>query len=290
MRTILSKRSASRLKRLFSIIRPALTAGRNTDGRGEFFDISIPETTIGNKHEAAYDIDTIEMLNADVYDRKIDFYIDRDSLKRIDKILEKNGVSERDVFIGIHPGGKPSHRWPIENFYEVLETIRDKIDHKVFFVVTGTREETRLAEGLIRMAGKRLTILNSMGKFNIRELAALIKRCRLYIANDSAPMHIAAALKTPLIAIFGPGYIERFDPRAIFAQAIVFRKETDCSPCDRERCKSIKCLKAISPAEVIPAALKLLNEKIGVGQVFPRQARDGSRDGERSRTKTCPTT
>jgi ADP-heptose:LPS heptosyltransferase len=76
-------------------------------------------------------------------------------------------------------------------------------------------------------------------------------------------MNIAAILKTPLVAIFGPGQIIRFDPRVISEKSTLLYKRADCAPCVRVECESRKCLKAISPQEVADAALRLLKENKG---------------------------
>ncbi|UCD35851.1 MAG: hypothetical protein JSU90_03195, partial [Nitrospiraceae bacterium] len=89
---------------------------------------------------------------------------------------------------------------------------------------------------------------------------ALISRYSLFICNDTGPMHIAAALKTPVVAVFGPGYFERYNPGHITDKAVSLYKRADCSPCNRITCDSMECLAAISAEEVTEAALKLMHE------------------------------
>lgn len=257
MRTIVSQRSASKLKFLLNIINPKIKAGRDTDGRAKFFDIKIPETLIGQKYEMDYDIEMVKALGVEVKDRVIDFEIDTESVKKIDKVLEKEGIAKDAILISIHPGGVPCHRWPIENFVQVINEIAQKISCK--FVITGQKDEIRLANRLKKIT--HTEIINFAGKLNLKELIAFIKRCNLFVTNDTGPMHIAAILKTPLIAIFGPGDITRYDPRNIFDKAIVLYKKIECSPCEKIRCRDIKCLKMISPKEVIDAVFYFLNNR-----------------------------
>jgi ADP-heptose:LPS heptosyltransferase len=75
-------------------------------------------------------------------------------------------------------------------------------------------------------------------------------------------MHIAAILKTPLVAIFGPGSLVRFDPRNISDKVVVIYKKVDCSPCNKIKCESLECLKNIYPEEVISAASSLIKSKL----------------------------
>lgn len=254
MRTLFSNRSAKKIKFLLDIIKPKTRVGRDTEGKGYFFDVKIPETKKGQKYEMEYDIDTVKALGAEVIDKNIDFEIDEESIEKVNKILEKEDMSKNAILIGIHPGGMPSRRWPIENFSCVIDEVHKKILSK--FLITGGREELSLAKKLMKITNAK--IINLSGKLNIIELSALIKRCNLFISNDTGPMHIAAILRTPLVAIFGPGDITRFDPRNISNKTVVLYKNAECAPCEKVECKNLKCLKVISPKEVTEATLTLL--------------------------------
>lgn len=254
MRTLVSKRSTKKIKFLLDIIKPKIKAGRDTEGRGYFFDINIPETDIGTKYEMEYDIDTIKALDIEVIDKNIDFKIDKFALEEVNQLLGKEGVSADDILVGIHPGGVPSRRWPIENFSEIIDTIYKERPAK--FVITGGKKEVNLAKRLVKMANAK--IINFAGRLSIKELGVLIKRCNLYISNDTGPMHIAAILNTPLVAIFGPGDITRYDPRNISNKTVVLYQKVVCAPCNKVKCDSMECLKLISSEEVVEAVLKLL--------------------------------
>ena len=247
MRTLVSEKGAKKIKLLLDFIKPASKAGRDTEGRGYFFDIKSFETDIAEKPELEYDIDTVRALGAEVFDKSVNFTITEESRRKIDSILLGSEIAEEDILIGIHPGGKPAHRWPLDNFSRVIEHVHRTIPAK--FVITGERDEINVAKRLARSTAA--DTLNLAGRLQIQELGALIKRCSLFITNDTGPMHIAAAIKTPLVAIFGPGDITRYDPRNISRNAVVLYKNVPCSPCNMARCGSMKCLKAILPEEVI---------------------------------------
>ncbi len=256
MRTLVSQASAQKMNFLLSIINPKIKAGRDTQGRGWFFDIKIPETDIGDKFEAEYDIDTVEALGAKVIDKAIELAVGKEEQCNIRSILKDKGIEDKDILVGIHPVGMSSHRWPVENFSQVIREINNKINCK--FVLTGAKDEVSLAGRLVKITG--IKIISLAGRLSFRELAALIERCNIFISNDTSPMHIAAILGTPLVAIFGPGYLRRFDPRNISDKARVLYKKADCAPCDKVVCSSLKCLKSISPQELIEAALGLLHK------------------------------
>jgi heptosyltransferase-2 len=258
MRTLVSKRSALKIKFLLGIINPEIKAGRDTEGRGSFFDIKIPEKDFSEKYEMDYDIEMVRALGAELVDRNIDFKIDESSFKRVDQILENEGVSPEDILIGIHPGGMPSRRWPLENFSKAIDEISQKIDGR--FIITGEKGDSPLAREL-KEINPNLKIIDVAGKLNIKELGAIITRCRVYITNDTGPMHLVAILKTPLIAIFGPGDIIRYDPRRISDKALVLYKKMDCAPCNRATCRARECLRVISPGEAAAVALRLIGRK-----------------------------
>ena len=254
MRTLVSDRSAKKMKILLDIIRPGMKVGRDTEGRGYFFDIKIPETDIGTKSETEYDIETVKALGADTIDRTIDFEIDQESIESVDRIMERECTSKDVILIGVHPGGMPSRRWPIENFVKLAEDLPKRMPCKL--VATGGESEISLIKELVRAS--RSEVINLAGKLSIMELGALIRRCNLFLSNDTGPIHMAAIIGTPLVAIFGPGDIAHYDPRNISQRVVVLYEKADCAPCDKIECETMKCLKKIHPEDVIEAALGLV--------------------------------
>lgn len=257
MRTLVSNVSALKMRILFGIIGARLTAGRNTEGRGRFFDVKVDETSVGHMYERDYDIELVKKLGAKASDIKIDFVISAGDRERVQRIVQEESIAEKDILIGIHPGGRLSRRWPIERFIEVTRKIGDAVTCS--FVVTGDARERPLAEKVIQSS--RVRAVNMAGRLTLKELGALMERCSLFITNDTGAMHIAALLNVPTVAICGPGSLVRFDPRVIFPKAIVLYKKVPCAPCDKIDCGTKECLTAISVQEVVDAALFLLGGK-----------------------------
>jgi ADP-heptose:LPS heptosyltransferase len=251
MRPLHSRASAGKIKLLMDMIRPGGTAGRDTDGRGYFFDVRTPETDIARKYDPEYDMDTVRLLGGEVSDRRVELNIDKESDSRAESILRDAGALDGTI-VGIHPGGMPSRRWPEESFAEAMMRIGSELGCR--FVITGGREERDLAKRLSSVGNA----VDLSGRLGIMETGAVIKRCALYISNDTGPMHMAAALGTPLVAIFGPGDVTRFDPRNISDKVRVLYKRRECAPCTRVRCWDMSCLDSITPGEVTKAALELM--------------------------------
>jgi len=174
--------------------------------------------------------------------------------------LENHGVGQEDLLVGIHAGSgprAPAKRWGIEKYAEVVRRLRDDLGAKV--VLTGSRDERDLAAGVIELAGGE-GVFNSSGELSIRQTAALLARCRLFISNDTGPMHLAAALGTRTIGLFGPETPIRYGPvgkanRAVYAGI-------HCSPCVHiyagvvNDCAEGICMGAIEADDVWDAVLK----------------------------------
>ena len=122
-------------------------------------------------------------------------------------------------------------------------------------VFTGEAEDLSRATEILNLLTSAKPIV-ACGKTNINQLVCLIKRCQVFISLDSAPLHIATAVETPYVALFGPT-----DPQwhtASGHKGIIIYKNLSCSPCYKTRCKTQECMYAIRPQEVLEAIGKLL--------------------------------
>ena len=255
MRTLASFPGAVKMRLVFALINARITAGRDTDGRGRFFAVRIPEKEPGEKYEMDYDLETVRALGADTADVRTGLEIDPESAALVRRLLENAGVMPGELLIGVHPGGMASRRWPADNFIALMKALAQRLPCR--FVVTGSGGETGLGKKLAEAAGA----LNLTGKLDLPGTIALIGACGLFISNDTGPMHLAAALRVPLVAIFGPGQLTRFDPRAITDKARVLYRPSDCAPCENKYCAELKCLTSIKTEEALEAALSLLSSE-----------------------------
>ena len=114
----------------------------------------------------------------------------------------------------------------------------------------------------IRYAGGPDGVLNLAGKTSLRQLAAALKLCRLLLTNDTGPMHLAAAVGTPLIVPFGSTSPELTGPG--FSQLVqIVRAPAPCAPCFRRECPiDLRCLNGIETAQVVEAAQRILYPNI----------------------------
>ena len=256
MRTMISWPAAIKMFALFSFIGGRISAGRDTNRKGFFFKIKVAEIEPGGKYEMEYDIDTVAAIGAREIDRTIRLPVGQESRDKVEEILRINDIKSGNALIGIHPGGMPSRRWPLDRYRSLMDGINAA--YPGAFLIIGGAEEKALAKELLR--GKEYPVVDLTGKLSIQETAALIQRCRLFISNDTGTMHIAAVAGIPQIAIFGPGQLTRFDPRVISPKAVVLYAKSECAPCNHFTCGSLRCLKAVTAQMALDAALKLLGQ------------------------------
>lgn len=154
-----------------------------------------------------------------------------------------------DPYAVLVPGTNwPTKRWPIEHFDRLAARLAD--DHGLRIVVAGSPAEREL--------GNRITGgLNLCGKTNLRQLVALLGGASLVVCNDSGPMHIAAALDKPMIALFGPTNPIRTGPHR--RDDAVLRLDIPCSPCYSRTCSHRSCLRLLDVAPVADQAGKCLS-------------------------------
>jgi heptosyltransferase-1 len=160
-------------------------------------------------------------------------------------------------WIALQPGARWNNkRWPVQHFAELARALGPTYP-EARFAVLGGRDDAPLGE-IIRQAAPKKT-LNLCGATSLPEMVEWLRRCDLMITNDTGPMHVAAALGKPLVALFGPTEPRRTGPYGQLEN--VLRLDLPCSPCLKSRChyeKPEECLKALSPAQVFERVQKLL--------------------------------
>jgi lipopolysaccharide heptosyltransferase II len=174
------------------------------------------------------------------------------------RMFRKWQITEGQMLIAVAPGARNmTKRWGKGGYRQLIECLSS--EYKAKIIVVGDEQDGLLAKDIISPVKPRP--VNACGKTSIGELAFLLAKCRLVISNDSAPMHLAWAVNTPLVAIFGPTSHEKYAPKS--PDTIVVRKELPCSACGHSLCpqETRRCLKLISAEEVFQACRKMLDGK-----------------------------
>ncbi len=198
-------------------------------------------------HKVEYFLNITRALGADTDNKDYQFNIPESSLKDSKKILERAGIGENDEFFVINPGGNwLAKRWPIDNYTKLCKALTATYAKKI--LLTGATKDKPLAQEIIRMTN--FTPVDLCGKTTLKELAAIMRRAKVVVANDSGPMHIAISQKASTIALFGPTSPDITGP---FGRGDyhVLQKFSDCDiPC-YVVCDDYRCMKSISVNDVI---------------------------------------
>ena len=253
--------------------------GYKTDLRSLFLTDGIPlPKNLNTLHQKDYYFELVRNLvhGNDAVKNPV-LYISDEENEKADRMLESLGIHKtiknenpqspksphipsfrshrtaiRNPIVGIFPGASygPAKMWDTRNFKLLTDKIIKTDIAKV--LIFGGKKEKELGE-IIQNEGSN--IINLCGKTTLRETMALIKRCAVFITNDTGPMHIASALNIPVIAIFGPTNAERTSP---LGHSVIMKKEVSCSPCKYRICplKNHECMNKISVEEVFETVKK----------------------------------
>lgn len=161
------------------------------------------------------------------------------------------------IVIGINPGAAygSAKCWLPDRFRAVIRKLLE--NPSVAIVCFGDNKGALLLDEICQGLGPR--VLNYAGKTSIRELMALLSECSVILTNDSGPMHIAAALDIPLVALFGSTSDIKTGPSP---SGVVINKHANCSPCYKRECPiDFRCMTHIEVQEVYQAIMKIIEEK-----------------------------
>jgi heptosyltransferase-2 len=166
------------------------------------------------------------------------------------------------ILLGLNPGAEygPAKRWPAASFAAAAREVSHRLGNCVWLAF-GTKGDWEICNEVARLAGGG--ILNLAGKTSLRQLMALLKLCRVVLTNDSGPMHVAAALGTPVVVPFGSTSPELTGPGLPGdARHHLLRAAAPCSPCFRRDCPiDFRCMTGISVERVVAAVQAALKRE-----------------------------
>jgi lipopolysaccharide heptosyltransferase I len=177
---------------------------------------------------------------------------------RVAALLASEHVRSGTILVAMNPTARwDTKQWPSGSFLATADRLQAG-DARV--VLIGSVEDSAVGAQAIREM--RTPPIDLMGKTTLKELIAVLRRARVLVTNDSGPMHLAAAVGTPVVALFGPTDPARTGPYGPGHTAL--RSGVPCSPCFSRRCTNVtrlECLTAISPDEVIRQVLMLVQDQ-----------------------------
>lgn len=214
---------------------------------------------LGIKHEVDYCLDILRKLGLKINDKIPYVAVKKKDLDSVGSMLNAQGIGADNKIAAIHPGSSCiSKRWLRERFVVLANRLVEDYGLKVILVAEGKEDEAIANE----MAHEiRYPVLNLSGKLSLGQLSALLKRCAIFISNDSGPAHIASAVGTPVVSIFGRNQAGLSPVRwaPVGRKDTYLHKEVGCSICLAHNCSiGFDCLKAITVDDVLKAVDDIL--------------------------------
>jgi heptosyltransferase-3 len=248
---------------LARLLRPRYAVAPNEPGKDRFWKRSFTHLYAlprgGRRHMVELNLDALRRLGVqpEADERALVLVPGREAEAKVEQLLAANGLAGRP-FVHVHPTSRWLYKcWPESRFASLLDRLHDAGWPAVLTAAPSAAEMAML--GTIRGA-TRAPVVDLGGKLSLEELAALSARARLFIGVDSAPMHIAAAMATPVVALFGPTGEVTWGPWSRRAR-IVTSDAFPCRPCGRDGCgggKLSECLATLPVEQVLRAAEELL--------------------------------
>ncbi len=185
----------------------------------------------GETHEVDRNLELVRLICKGEGTRQMKFHLLPDEIDNAKAYLESSGIRFDTSLIGIHPGGSSfDKRWPEERYAELADRLARQYNATIL-LLRGPGEAALTHN--IQQSMQSNAIVHAPE--TIRELGALLSCCNLVVCNDSGPMHLAAALDVPMVAIFGPTDHVAWHP--LSENASIVRRDMPCWPCSAHKCK-----------------------------------------------------
>lgn len=203
-------------------------------------------------HEVDRNLSILEAAGGAVAERHMEVFRDESDVEGVEVFLQ--GHNREIPLVALAPGSVwATKRWPVERFAALAQRVQRKLGAVV--VLIGGPDEVELGRGLVREVGDG--VLSSVGHFSVRGSAELISRCAVLVGNDSAPLHLAASVGTPVVGLLGPlGKHAGFAPRG--PRDVAIEMPVPCRPCGKNasnQCPegTFECMRSIEVNSVYAA-------------------------------------
>ena len=246
----------------------------NGHGRGWFLNVRVKDAGFGAMHEAEYNLAVAEAVGATTHNKRLTVPLSEKEYAQACQLLSEDESPEaiKRPIIAMHPGSgsySTARRWPPERFAQLADTLFANIGGQLLLL--GGPEEAELHQQIMDMMQSNMPVRSFAGNDNIKVTAAVLEQADLFVGNDSALVHLAVAVDTPTVAIFGLTNHKAWGPFTGSApeperQAVVVRLGLPCMPCfyrghdlgTPEGCATRDCLALLGVGPVAAAAQRLL--------------------------------
>jgi heptosyltransferase-2 len=220
--------------------------GFATEGRR--FLLTDPVPYRHDQHEVENFLDCLRVLDIPVRSTHLELWPSPDHDRKAVELFANAGWRTGDLKVIVHAAASlPAKQWPLSRFAEVMRSLRDRRGAR--FVYTGAKADSGLYEEIERLGP--FGGLNLCGVTTVRENIAVYRACDLFFGVDSGPMHMAAAVGTPVVALFGPTDERKWGPWG--EGHVVVSRRLSCHPCKPHTCSDHRCMEQITAAEALAA-------------------------------------
>lgn len=236
-------------------------AGFDTAGhrRAGLFTASVPRDP--DQWEARSFLEITAAVGAPSADTTLEYHVPPEAAARLAELLEERGVDAGARLLGLCPGSSknwPAKQWPPEAFAQVAR--RASTERGLTPVLVGASFERELCARVAEAAG--VPAVNLAGETTVPQTAAALVRAQALVTNDTGPMHLACAVGTPVVAVFGPTNERKWGPRGP-QDVVILNHDCDCRPCEylseMPDCLHRRCLLEIAPERVIAGLAEVLD-------------------------------
>ena len=239
--------------------------GYATDGRSLLLTHRVKKApNIVTRHEVFYYQRIVRGLGMPNEPNELEVFLPGFEIDAARDLLARHlgEARERALVIGFNPGAAfgPAKRWPANRYAELARSLAKRYAN-LRILLFGSEADRPTTQEIQKLAGKQARIIDLAGRTRLIAAMALIGECDLFVTNDSGLMHVAAALHTPQVALFGSTDHVATGPWS--DGAVVIRKALPCAPCKKKVCPRghFQCMKMITSEEVEKAVVRLLDNK-----------------------------
>ena len=237
-------------------------------GRGRFYTVQVKDDEFP-KTAVEFHNRFIEAAGIEPSADRTEIFLTEDEKREARIYLQwfnrdQNPIDLARPIVGIHPGATwPAKKWLAERFSALADHIAAKLGAQV--LVTAGPDDGETVKAVVGHTFSNVTVFNNLP---LRQLAAIISHCSVFVSNDAAPMHIAAAVGTPTIGLFGPGEENIWFPYSGDEGHHALRREVACHPCHLDFCNRpgdqyMECMKLLTHLDVFVAVEKALHVRRG---------------------------
>ena len=213
------------------------------------------DSELDTRHEVRRQLDLVATVGADTPDERLAVLVPADARERVDGLLAEEGIERSRPWAVVHPGATaPSRRYPAASWREVCRHLAD--GHGLQLVLSGDKSERELVEEVRAASGVRQASL--AGRLDLAGLAALLDAAPLLLAGNTGPVHLAAALGTPVVDLYA---LTNPQHTPWQVESRVLSHDVPCRWCFSSVCRERHhlCLRGVAPEKVVGAALELLH-------------------------------